>query len=44
VRASCQGEPGGFGAQIPIMHWLPAAQSFAVWQGNAHFPNCVLQR
>src|SRR5262245_16921221 len=39
-----QGEPGGFGTQTPIMHWLFAAQSTGVWHGNAHFWNCMLQR
>jgi len=25
------------------MHWFGATQSAAVWQGKAHFENCVLQ-
>ena len=39
-----QGEPGALGAQMPIRHWLPCAQSTGLWQGNAHFWNCVLHR
>jgi hypothetical protein len=30
------------GTQTPITHWLAGAQSAADWQGNAHFPYCVL--
>jgi hypothetical protein len=34
------------GRQSPViaLHELPVEQSAALWQGNAHFENCVLQR
>jgi hypothetical protein len=32
------------GTQAPPMQRLPGLQSVSDWQGQAHFPNCVLQR
>jgi hypothetical protein len=41
--------PGGFGMQAAsappaTKHVEPWMQSPSLWQGNAHFPYCVLQR